>query len=235
MALWSASPTSPMLVWRPCSTTGRPATTTSVTSAAVAAKTRCSTAVSGRRACGARRVEADGREVGRRADGQPAVVPAQRAHARGGRCPQQLRGRMEPAAAGDQSLVELERAHLLEQVDHGVHVAADGQRRSGGWPARSPARCRPLGRARSWDTGRSWYPDDPSSSMSAAVRCVPCTAVVSGPSTPACASSAGRGHPRGGQALLVLARLLGEVYVQRGAPPPGPVADRSASMRDRPP
>ena len=48
----------------------------------------------------------------------PAVVAARSSSA----------GWCKTAAAGDQTLVELERTQLLEQIDDGVHVAADGQR-----------------------------------------------------------------------------------------------------------
>ena len=87
----------------------------------------------------------------------PAVVAARSSSA----------GGCKPAAAGDQTLVELERPQLFEQVDHGVHVAADGQRRAGGGQgARRADAVRP-GRARSWGTGRSWCRTIP------AARCRP--------------------------------------------------------------
>ena len=74
----------------------------------------------GARGCG---VEHD--QVGPLSDGDRArVVPAERRVAVGGRRRQQLGGRPVATLLGGEPLVELDRAHLLEEVDHGVAVGA---------------------------------------------------------------------------------------------------------------
>ena len=89
----------------------------------------------------------------RPAVGQPeAGVAARR------RRGQQLGGRVAPALAGGQALVELDRARLLEQVDHRVRVAAQREPGAARRRARGPGRCRRRGRARSSGTGRPWRP-----------------------------------------------------------------------------
>ena len=98
-----------------------------VTSAAVAAKTAvCSSApVPAVRGL----VGVDGDQVGAAADRDLAgVVEAEAGVAgrRGGG--EQLGGGPVAALLGGQPLVDLDRAHLLEQVDHRVAVAAEGER-----------------------------------------------------------------------------------------------------------
>ena len=76
----------------------------------------------------------------------PGVGPAEaRVPVRRGRA-QQLGGAVAAALAARQALVELDRARLLEQVDHGVRVAAERQRRA---RVRRAGASRPMPSARS--------------------------------------------------------------------------------------
>ena len=100
-----------------------------------------------------------------------------------GRCPHQL-GRLPVAALlADQPFVELDGAHLLEEVDDGVAVGAEGQPRAGVGerrlgPTPSPRSRSVVGQK---DTNARAAP---SSAMSSSVRCVAWTAEVSGPRRP---------------------------------------------------
>ena len=81
--------------------------------------------------CGPRAGRVDDDEVGAPADGDRAgVVPAERARARRWSRRQQLGGGPVTALLGGQPLVELDGAHLLEEVDHRVAVGAEGQARA---------------------------------------------------------------------------------------------------------
>ena len=72
-----------------------------------------------------------GDQVGAAPDGDRAgVVPAERVVAGAG--VEQLGGRPVPALLGGEPLVELDGAHLLEQVDHGVAVADPSVSRAAG-------------------------------------------------------------------------------------------------------
>ena len=89
-------------------------------------------------------------------------------------------------------------------------------------PASASSRAGPIPSARSASVvGHRQTPVPPAAEQ----RDVPCGQVggvhgrVSGPSTPASASSSVGVHAVGGQAGLVLGRLLGQVDVQRPAPP----------------
>ena len=111
-------------------TTWRPATTTSVTSAAVAAATSIGTGSSGStpasRTPSSPTAHRSAGSPGRSA--APAVAAASSAP-----------GLVEAPAAGGQPLVQLDRAGLLEQVDDRVRVAADAQRAAGGGQRRGGA------------------------------------------------------------------------------------------------
>ena len=154
------------------------------TSAAVAAKhrrRRRPVDAGGAHACPARTVTRSARAPGAIA---PGVGPAQRGvPGRGGRA-QQLGGGEVAAPLGAQPLVQLDRAGLLEQVDHGVAVAAQAQRAAGVGQRAGPGRCRRRGPARWSGRSRRAVPVPPSSATSSSVRWVACTAVVRGPSTP---------------------------------------------------
>ena len=77
----------------------------------------------------------------------PSTVAARRSSA----------GRPVPALAGGEALVELDRPHLLEQVDDGVAVGAEGQRAARVVEALGSGRCRRRGRARWWGRSRRRY------------------------------------------------------------------------------
>ena len=121
----------------PSPNTTRPSATTWVTSAADAANTavRSSAPVPAVRT---RSVAI----VTRSARCPTAIRPASPSPGAGGRSwrrREQLGGGPVAALLGRQALVELHRPHLLEQVDHGVAVAAEGER--------APASCRATARA----------------------------------------------------------------------------------------
>ena len=112
----------------PRSTTCRPDTITDRTSAALAAKTAAASAFS---ALGAREpnaLEIDRDQVGDRVRlDSPGVGPADARVPLLAGGPQQLRRVVMAALAGDEPLVELDGAHLLELVDHRVRVGAERQ------------------------------------------------------------------------------------------------------------
>ena len=140
--------------------------------------------------CAPDQVERD--QVGPRADVErPGVGPAQRARARRRwRRSAVGRARTTPRSARAQPLVELDRPGLLEEVDHGVAVAAQAERTAGRRSARGAGPI-PSPRSRSV-VGQKHTPVALSrrSATSASVRWVACTAVVRGPSTPCSRSSA---------------------------------------------
>ena len=133
----------------PPSTTGRPSTST----CRRRRRSRRRAPGRGRRPrCGrCRAARRPGRRARRPRAGPRPASPAARAVGQRG---EQL-GRAEPAAlAGGEPLVHLQRPGLLEQVDHGVLVAAQRQRRARRRAARGPGRCRRRGPARWSGTGR---------------------------------------------------------------------------------
>ena len=105
------------------------------------------------------RVQPHRDQVGERARRELAGVrPAEAGVPVGGGRAQQL-GRGQVAAVRlAQPLVQLHRARLLEQVDHGVAVAAQRQRAARGGAARAPGRCRRPGRVRWSGTCRRRLP-----------------------------------------------------------------------------
>ena len=102
----------------------------------------------------------EGDQVGALADrdGARVVVPEAGVAVGGGR-PQQLGRGPVAALPGGEPLVELDRAHLLEQVDDRVAVGAEGERAAGARGAPGSGRRRRRGRARWWGRSRrrsSW-------------------------------------------------------------------------------
>ena len=197
----------------PCRKTTVPSTITWVTSSATAAKTAVfsSAPVPAVRGLAASSVTRSARWP--TAIRPTSSQPRESWPRRGGL--EQLGRRPVPALLRGQPLVELHGAHLLEQVDHRVAVAAQGEPRPGvvrgdGW-----GRCRRRGRAR-W-SGRSRRRAGPrrSGAMSSSVRCVAWTAgrvLVEGAGL---GDDLRRGQAVGREALLVLRHLLGQVEVQR--------------------
>ena len=114
---------------RPSRTISRPSTSTWRTSAAPAANTTAWSAFSGsvpaRRTPSSETVTRSARRAGR---DPPGVRPAQAGVPVLGRRPQQRGGGVVSALPARQALVQLDRARLLEEVDHGVGVAAERER-----------------------------------------------------------------------------------------------------------
>ena len=135
-------------------------------------------------------------------------------------------------ACGWQAFVELDRAGLLEQVDHGVAVGAEAEPSPASGEQRGPGRCR-RPRSRSVVGQRHTPVRCPVrvGDVRRSVRWVACTAVVRGPSTPCVAQQRGRRAAVHRQALLVLGGLLGEVDVQRSAVCGSPVHDGRHAVR----
>ena len=135
-------------------------------------------------------------------------------------CPSSVAARSRAAAvwqaalAAREALVELDRARLLEEVDHGVGVAAERKRCAGVRPAGASGRSRRPGRAR-WSGRRS---SRPGAAEQRHVGVGQVRGVHGGEaraSAPASSSTRRRGAPVGLQAGAVLGRLLGDVRVQR--------------------
>src|SRR5215217_4072007 len=82
--------------------------------------------------CGAHRIGSDNNEVSESPVGDPAAVgPAEAAVAGLASNLDQLRGREAAAFAGRQPLVKLDSTQLLERVDHGLLIRAQGKRAAG--------------------------------------------------------------------------------------------------------
>ena len=200
----------------PCRKTTRPSTTTWVTSSATAAKTAvCSSApVPAVRTWSVSIVTRSARLADRDRAG---VVPAEASRA-AVPAVQQLGGRPVAALLRGEPLVELDGAHLLEQVDHGVAVGAEREPRAGVVERAARARCRRRGRARWWGRSRRTPRASPISRMSSSVRWVACTSVLRSVEVAGLGEDLGRGEAVRREALLVLGDLLGEVDVQRRRP-----------------
>ena len=115
------------------------------------------------------------------------VVPPETPVAVGRRPRQQIGDAWHAAPERPQSLVELDGPRFLEQVDHGVRVAAERDRDAERGQCRRTARSRRRGRVR-W-SGTCTRSSRPSNPMSAAVRWVAWTAVNRGPEEPRSSSS----------------------------------------------
>ena len=129
---------------------------------------------------------------------RPGLGPAERCVAVGGRRAEQRGGAVAAALAAREPLVELDRARLLEQVDHRMRVACRGRARR---PRRRSRRAGPMPSARSRSVVGQRQHQQPAASraaaMSGSVRWVACTAVKRSPSAPASASTRGRRPPVG--------------------------------------
>ena len=224
-----------MLVCRPSRTISRPSTSTCRTSAAPAANTTESSACSGSVPASRTPVERDRHEVGARAGlDPPGVRPAEAGVPVLGGGPQQGRGAVVPALAAREALVELHRARLLEQVDHGVRVAAERQRGARVDQRGASGRCRRRGRARSSGRRSSTRPRRRAGVTSASSRCVACTAVKFaveragvGEQAPSACARRPRGRPRSRPAARTRARAA-------AAPARAPSRPRSPRPRGRP-
>ena len=109
---------------------------------------------------------------------------------------QQLGGGPVAALAGREPLVELDGAHLLEEVDDGVAVGAEGQP---GARRRAARRLGPMPSPRSRSVvgqKQAEVPLRPSRATSPSVRWVACTAVVRGPSSAGVGEQLRRGARR---------------------------------------
>ena len=202
---------------------------------APAANTTASSAFSGSVPAKRTPSSADRDEVGSRPGRDPpgvrpaeAGVPVLRGR------PQQRGGGVVAALPACQALVQLDGASLLEEVDHGVGVAAERQR---GARLREPGasgRCRRPGRAR-WSGRRSSRRRRRRAApRRASSRWVACTAVKRAASAPASASTAVGVRSVGVQAGAVLGRLLGHVGVQRAVPLRRPAGHDRGGGRGRP-
>ena len=138
--------------------------TTRSTSAAVAANTAASSAVSA--VVPASRTPSSP-TVTRSASAPASIAPASgqpsERVAVAARRPQQRSRAMAAALAAGEALVELDRARLLERVDHRVRVGAEGERRRPPRSAPAPGRSRRRGRARWSGRGSSRRAAPPSS------------------------------------------------------------------------
>ena len=221
MARPRAAATSPTSRWWPSATTWRPLATTEVTSAAVAANTRWSTASAGR--APARRTESrpDRDQVGQAAGGEAAGVPAEGVHARPGGRGQQVGRPVVAAPLGGQPLVQLDRSGLLEQVDHGMAVGAEAERAAG--VGQRPGRPDPVGQVALG--GRAEAGGGAGGAEAGHVLAGEVGGVHGGGARaqhPGRGGQGGRGAAGGGEAGLVLGPLLGQVQVQGGAAAGGP-------------
>ena len=134
------------------------------------------------------RCRPSGRSPGALRPGRPVRPPrGRRPPSRGshGRPAAPAAGRPEPAALQRvQPLVHLQAASLLEQVDHRVLVAAQGQDAPPRPATRAPGRCRRPGRARSSGRSTRWSGCPPSSAIVARLRCGRVDGLDRGPRTP---------------------------------------------------
>ena len=143
----------------------------------------------------------------------------------GGRGAEQGRGAVATALAARKPLVELERARLLELVDHRVGIRAETERRARvGQPASRADAVGEVALGRRAETAPAAVRAEQRDVRGAEVgrvhggeRCLQGARVGEHP---------GRRPPVGVLACLVLGRLLGDVRVQRAVAIGGPAGDR---------
>ena len=179
-------------------------------------------------------VEPQRDQVGERPGRQTAGLgPADRGVPCFGRRAQQRRGVVVTALAGGEPLVELDRARLLEQVDHGVRVGA--QRKAGAGVDQGAGRADAVGEVA---LGRR---AEAAAAASAAERGDVGVGEVGGvdggealAERSRLGEDLGRRRAVGGETGLVLGGLLGDVGVQRAPGGARPRRRRRGTRRARP-
>ena len=231
----ASSAATSMRTWAPSRTITSPPTTTWSTSAADGREHDRLEQVLAAGAGQPHRIEPHRAQVGQRTRLEPpGLRPAEAGVAVGGGGPQQARRVVVAAHEARQPFVVLHRPRLLEQVDHGVRVGAEGERRSG--VAQRPRRADPVGEVALGRRAQAHRRPAGAERVDVGVGEVgrvdggEALAEQTVPVEQADGCDAVRGD-----ALLVLGRLLGDVAVQRGVALGGPRADDLGRRRiDRP-